>query len=273
MTRSLALTLACSLSMAMVAVPAVAQERLSDAEVERLFAQLAADQDRYRNALDSSVRNSIIRGPSGEVDVKRYLDDFKTAIKRLDDRFSDNYAASAEALGVLQQGANIDNYMQRQPGTMKGRSEWDRVSADLGRLAQVYGATWPLLSDATARRINDRELAEAARQVADRAGRFRGDLRSSLKDDSSVDEATREAVSRDVDVLKRNADMLRSRVKGRKPATGEAQELLRQADRIDDFVRTRSLSARARTAWQAMGPGLDKVAQGFGRQWGASPWR
>ena len=53
------------------------------------------------------------------------LQDFQDSTKKLKDRFTDDYSASAEVEVVLKQGTAIDTFMKANPGVTKGRSEWD----------------------------------------------------------------------------------------------------------------------------------------------------
>ena len=67
----------------------------------------------------------------------------RTVPRRLKNRFTADYSAGAEVTTVLKQSTAIDAFMQRSANTMKGRSEWDRLAAQLKHLAEAYGARFP----------------------------------------------------------------------------------------------------------------------------------
>jgi hypothetical protein len=256
------LLLAASL---LVPAPALAQsDRPTDDDIKRLIERINQERDRFEDQLDSELKRKVLRGPSGEVNVERYLDDLQDNVGKLKDRFKPDYAASAEALTVLRQGSDIHGYMSSQPPNLKGASEWGRLAASLGHLAVAYGTTFPLPEGAHARRLNDREVRQAADEVADSADRFKKELENALKRDPSVDQATREAAVREADQLKRDAKTLSSRLGDRKPASGEAKQLVERASRVQAAVAGRSLSPAAETAWGGLRSGLEKVAQSFG---------
>ena len=138
-------------ALALVATSAFAQppaERLPDKDVKALIDQVDEGRDKFEGNLDGEFKGSTIRNANGETRVSGALQDYQDSTKKLKDRFTSDYSASAEATTVLKQSSAIDAFMRRQPGTMKGRSEWDRQAANMQRLAAVYGATFPLADGA-----------------------------------------------------------------------------------------------------------------------------
>src|SRR5262249_29894221 len=147
-----------------------AQEaRPTDEDLKRLIESADHDRDRFEDALDGKFKDSIVRGPRGEVSVKHYLDDLQENFKRLKDRYTGSYAAREEALTALRQGSDIQNFMKSQPNSMKGFSEWDRLATTLGTLANAYGTTFPTGPDARARRFSDGETEDTVERAAKQA--------------------------------------------------------------------------------------------------------
>jgi hypothetical protein len=58
----------------------------------------------------------------------------------------------------------------------KGRSEWDRQAANLKRLADAYGTTFPVPEGAAVLRMNDKETAGIAAAIATAADHFKSDV-------------------------------------------------------------------------------------------------
>jgi hypothetical protein len=132
-TRRLTGAAYAALMAMLVAAPAFAAERLNDKDVTRLIERIDNERDRFEDQLDGKLKRSIIRGPGGEVNVERYLDDLQENVDKLKDRFTPQYAASAEVTTVLRQGSDIQRYMSTLPPNFDGASEWNRLSGSWPR--------------------------------------------------------------------------------------------------------------------------------------------
>ena len=245
-------------------VSAASADRLNDKDVKELMVQVDENRDRFEDQLDGKLKRSILRGPRGEVNVGEYLDDLQANVDKMKDRFTPQYAASAEVTAVLRQGTDIQRYMSTLPPDFDGVSEWNRLSASLGQLASVYGAPWPLPEGHAVRRMNDGELKKTAEELAKSADTFKKELDSSLKKDKTIDSATREAAVQEADGLKKDAKKVGSLVGDGRPASGEAQALLQRAGAVQRAISGRAISPAAQSAWGDFQGGLDKVAQAFG---------
>jgi hypothetical protein len=191
-TRTARLSLAFAALMAtFVTAPATSAERPSDKDVKQLIERIDHERDRFEDQLDGQLKNSIIREPGREVNVERYLDDLQENVGKLKDRYKPEYAASAEATTVLRQGSDIQRYTSTLPPNYDGASEWNRLSGSLTALAAAYGTAFPLPPGQQARRLNDKEVRNAAAGVAKSADRYKKELDSSLKKDKTVDKRRR----------------------------------------------------------------------------------
>ena len=247
-----------------VAGQAPTGERLKDKDVKELLDRIDNDRDRFEDQLDGKLKRSIIRGPGGEVNVEKYLDDLQENMDKLKGRFNPTYAASAEVTTVLQQGSAIQRYMSTLPPNFDGASEWNRLAASLGELASSYGTALPLPQGQQARRLNDGEVKKTAEALAKNADAYKKQLDSSLKKDKTIDKATREASLKDADILKEDAKKVASLVADGKPASGEVKALFQQVSAVQGAQKGRNLSPDALTAWGAMQGDLAKISQAFG---------
>jgi len=50
-------------------------DRLNDKAIKELLDRIDNERDRFEDQLDGKVKRSIIRGPGGEVNVEKFLDD------------------------------------------------------------------------------------------------------------------------------------------------------------------------------------------------------
>jgi hypothetical protein len=249
-------------ALSLWSIPALAQarpERLSDNEVKSLIAQVDDDRDKFEGNLDGQFKASTLRGPAGETKVAGVLQDYQDNSKKMKDRFTPDYAASAEVATVLKQSTAIDTFMQGSPSAMKGRSEWDRQTTSLKRLAEAYGTTFPLPEGAGVRRMNDKETAAAASAIATAANR----LKSDLDKDKTLAKPDKDAAKRDVEVVITLANTIKSRASDGKPATGEVRQLIEQVAKVQTFIGAHPMPASA-TNWQAVQDSLTKLQQAFG---------
>ena len=246
------------------AAAAAAADRSTDKDVKALIERIDHERDRFEDQLDGELKHSILRGPGGEVHVERYLDDLQENIKKLKERFSTDYAASAEVTAVLRQGGDISRFIASKPPNFDGASEWNRLAASLSQLAAVYGTRMPVPDGQVARRVNDREVKGTTTQIAKDADHFKEELEASLKRDASVNKPTREAAATAVEDLKADAKRLGSLAGEGRPASGEARALLDRAAVIRSTIGGRTLSPQAQAAWGAIETSLDTVAWAFG---------
>jgi hypothetical protein len=242
--------------------PALAADRLTDRDVRELVSRIEQGRDRFDDAVDGKLKRSIARGPSGEVNVDDYLNDFQENIDRVEERLSAEYAASAEVATLLHQGTGIDRFFRQQPPGTRGESEWNRLAADLKTLAAAYGTDFPLPEGAAVRRLGDREVAAAAEEVARSAGRLKKSLESDLRKDRMLPKADREAIVREADQLAKDAKALRSRVRGGKPSSAEADRLLSRAAKLRAFIDGHQVPTAA-DDWSGIDARLQGIASAY----------
>lgn len=240
-------------------VAAQGADRLSDKDVKALIEAVDNGRDRFEDALDGGFKGSILRGPGGEVHVKKFLDDFQNEVGQLKDRFKPDYAASAEAKTVLNRAREIDGFVKGQPSPFKGASEWDRLVVELRRLAGVYGTTFPLPEGAAVRRMNDKETAAAADQLARQADLFK----KTVGKDNALTSTERDAAKRQADDLAKAAKALKSRTSSGKPATGEARQVLDLVGQIGASPAAKKFSPATLSSWGVMQSNLAKLEQAF----------
>jgi hypothetical protein len=233
--------------------------RLVDNDVKHLMEQVEDHRGEFQDHLDSSIKDSKLRSPDGEVDVSAYLKDYEDSVHKMKDRFNDDYAASTEVQTVLRQASAIDRHMHAQAMGTKGRSEWDREAASLKTLADAYGATFPLTEGAPVRRYNDKEVAKAADDLANAADHFKDNVDKS----EAVSKSDREAAKKDADDIKKLADDVKSRCEDGKPATAEFDQLSTLYSRVQSWVSTHPAPLAA-ADWTNMQTHMDVLRRAFG---------
>jgi hypothetical protein len=250
-------------ALALYAMPAIAQappERLSDKDVKALIEQVDQERDKFEGNLDGKLKDSLLRSDTTDIKVSAALQDYQDNIKKLKERFTADYSASAELEVVLKQANKIDNFVKTSGFVTKGRSEWDREAASLKHLAVAYGATFPLPPGAAVRRMNDKEAADSADAIAKAADRCKDEFEK--VPDSTLPKADKETVKKGLESLSKQAEVVKSRLNDGKPATAEVQQLMVQVGVVQRFIDAHpALSTQA--SWEALHTSLVKVQQAF----------
>ena len=246
----------------MFATAASAQtvDRLTDKDVKTLLEQVDNGRDRFEDQLDGKLKGSIVRGPAGEVNVGRFLDDLQENTGNLKDRFTDKYAASAEAGTVLRQASTIQRFMKEQPPGFKGASEWDHFASTLTRLASAYSTTFPTDQNAPVRRINDAEAAAAANELAKQLDQFK----NAVNKEKTLAKPAKDGLKSDADIVKNVAKTLKSRLSDSQPSTGQARDLFGALDKLNDATKGLGLSPATLAAMGALRAPLATLNQAFG---------
>jgi hypothetical protein len=267
MTRHQAISIPVSCAMTL-AVPFLAASlaaqsgaRQQDRDVKQIIEEVDRARDRFEDQLDGKIKSSVIRGTTGEVNVERYLDDLQDNVKKLKERFTPQYAASKEAETVLRQGSDIHTYIRSLGQEFKGRSEWDTLSASLGRLGAAYQTTFPVPPDAPVRRLNDAEVAKTADELAKGADEFK----KQIDQEKDLPPPVRSAAKKDLDALIKQAKAVKARASDSKPGTAEARSLFESVQKISSFVQAQpSLLPGTLSAWGAMTAPLDMLQRAYG---------
>jgi len=246
-----------------VSMPVRAGDRLTDRDVKALVEKIDDGRDKFESELDNDLKHTVVRSATGEMDVKRALDDFKESVDRLKDRLKPEYSASTEATAVLRRATALDAFIKQQPAGLKGASEWNRLAADIKTLAAAYGADFPLGEGASVRRIGDQEVATAAEQLAKAGEQLKKSLDADLKKSTTVSAQDRQGAIADAEQWSKDAKALRDRVKDGKPSSAEAERVTADAAKLKAFVEGKTLPASA-AAWSSASAPLQTLAQAYG---------
>ena len=87
-------------------------------------------------------------------------------------------------------------------------------------------------------------------------------LDSDLKTDPSIDSASRGAIVQEADQLSKDAKVVRERVSDGKPSSGEANQLMSRAAKLQTFIQGNKVPASA-SVWSGARPQLETVAAAY----------
>jgi hypothetical protein len=251
----------CVALTALLSAPTNAQvARPGDRAVSEIIDGVQKSVNQFERGLDSDFKHATLRGAKTDVRVDNFLEDFNADIERLRARFKGTYSASADVAAVLHKATKVDAFIQSQPPSFKGRSDWDVAAAKLKELASAYETTFPTPGDASARRINDAEIEQAAETISREAKTFRKGLSGAFPKNEAAALAT---AQKSADSLSRAADTLKTRSRSDKPASGEAGVLAEALAATKTSVEGRTLPEPATAAWGRIETAAKTVAQAF----------
>jgi len=235
--------------------------RASDKDVKQLVKTMEKQYRSFDRALASKFKRSILRGPTGEIQVRYYLDDLEESIGQLSKRFTGSYSASAEATETLRRADFMNAYVHENP-QMKGANEWDVLGSSLQQLARAYGTTFPLPEDATIRRIGDGELQDAASEVSKFAKNMKKPVRKYVKGTDDLKAASK-SLGGALSTLADKSKTLSSRIRSGKPASAEARQMIEAVDQIESLLEMEGMPGEVTTAWREGSREIRKIRQAF----------
>jgi len=119
--------------------------RASDKHVKQLVKSVEKQYRSFDRSLASKSKRSILRSPTGEVQVSCYLDDLEESIRQLTKRFTGSYSTRTEATEALQRADFMNAYVRDNP-QMKGANErdarvqtaWEKGSQGIRNIRQAF---------------------------------------------------------------------------------------------------------------------------------------
>ena len=248
--------------------------RVSDSQVRQLIRRIENRTVNLRGSLDASLDRSRIDGTRAEDNINEFIRNFEDATSRLRDRFERRQSVASDVQEVLDRAAYIDSFMQRYRFNTRTQNIWLNLRSDLNTLASYYNVSWrwdgrvvtPTVSQSPYR-VSDMEVRQLIQRIEDRASRFRDSLSYAL-DRSRIDGTRRED---NINEFVRDFDdatsRLRDRFNNRLSTSGDVQEVLDRAARIDNFMRRNRLDTRTQSDWASLRADLDTLASYYSVAW------
>lgn len=244
--------------------------RLSEDQMKNLLERIEKGADSFRGSLKNALGKGRYDDTRAEDNINQFVKDFEAATDQLEGRFNDDRAASASVLEVLNRAASIENFMLRHRLTERAQSDWSYLRKNLDELSEAYNVSWSWagLSN-TPYRITEDQLKNLLERVEKQSDSFRGSLDDALGKSRFDDTRAEDNINQFVKDFEAAADRLESRFDSNESASANAQEVLRRAGAIDNFMRrySHTLTPRAHRDWTALRRNLDELAQAYGVAW------
>ncbi len=111
--------------------------RLTDREVKTAAEAVASNADRYKEALDESLKKDLTVDKATREAAVDAAEGLKKAAEKLASRVGDEEPASGEALALQQRAAAIRNAPKR-PLSPPAQTAWSAVETDLAKIVQAF---------------------------------------------------------------------------------------------------------------------------------------
>ena len=122
-------------------------------------------------------------------------------------------------------------------------------------------------------RISEKEMKDLLARIGKQAEEFRGSLKSALNH-SDIDHSKQEDRINDfVKEFGNATEKLKHHYSDKNTASGDVEEVLTRAARIDSFMERHHLSPRAESDWAALRKSLDTLADAYQVSWNWSEHR
>ena len=116
-------------------------------------------------------------------------------------------------------------------------------------------------------RLSDREMRELLSRIDKQAEKFRGSLKSALNHSRFDDSKTEDRINDFVKGFESATERLKHQYNEKRSASGEAEEVLNRAGRINEFMERHHLSPKAESDWAALRSNLDELASAYNVSW------
>jgi len=128
-----------TLFLTFVAVrPAIAQDRMSDKDVENLMKNLKQDSKTFQSAFNSSISHSTIRKTSQEKDDKATVQLYRNQVDRMLDVFQDKRQANDTLPVVMNTSGQIDEIFKSVQLGESAKSAWKKCKTEMNMLATQF---------------------------------------------------------------------------------------------------------------------------------------
>jgi hypothetical protein len=270
--KTLRIAIAFAVITMLVGLPIIAEGqqayRLTEKEVKSLLGRIEKSAERFRNSLDRWLDVSHFQGSKAEDNINQFMKEFEAATDHLEDRFDNDQSANGDVEEVLRRAVRIDNFMVRNAQSSQAQAEWATLRGDLDELARAYNVVWTWDGGITpAYRLTDDQVRSLLTRIEADADRFRASLDDALDKTHYNKTSMEDDINSFIKEFERATDHLEDRFGKKQSASGDAEEVLRRAARIDAFMRQHTLTLRAQEDWQRLRAGLDELSAAYNVEW------
>jgi hypothetical protein len=116
-------------------------------------------------------------------------------------------------------------------------------------------------------RLSDKEMKDLLKRIDKQAQSFRSSLKGALERSRFDDTKAEDRINDFVKSFEEATGRLKERFDDKDSASTEVAEVLRRAERINNFMERQRLGGRAENDWVALRGSLDDLAEAYNVSW------
>jgi len=125
----------------------------------------------------------------------------------------------------------------------------------------------PVAKAQHAYRLSEKEMENLLSRIEKQADKFKGSLKDALNHSRLDDTKREDRINDHVKHFEEATDRLKHSFGEHRSAADQAEEVLRSAERIDDFMIRHELTRRAQDEWMDLRRNLDELAVAYNVSW------
>ncbi len=245
-------------------VSAQQPSRLPDKKVKPLLESLEDSTNKFRDALNNGLKKTSINTGSGEENILQYVEDLKNSTKRLKDEYNGERSVSADIEETLRRATYVNNFMKGHPVVTGADDKWAAAKQNIETVAQAFNVRWRGdMPESRPFRLKDEEVRKRLDLIKNSSDKFRGNMDKALKSERSIDNKSRENVTKTIKSFGEQTQQVKSRVGDDDSGAQQMGELLRFGETIDRFMKQTPLNASVQSEWASIRSNLAELAKAY----------
>ncbi|MEO8433402.1 MAG: hypothetical protein ABI596_00780 [Pyrinomonadaceae bacterium] len=235
-------------------------------QVGDILHRLTQSSQDFRSSLTDAIENRRDDNRP-ENDINSFERDFANATAQLNTRFTRGRAGIGDVRNVLQKASVVNGFMNRHRLNSQAQDDWASVRTNLNALANAYGVTSQLSSQAVPRGNSNRDSRLSENELDQLIGRIEGGedtFRLSITDaygKTRGGQMPRQIGMYDSMRLLHDATtQLRAQFNARQPLGTFIERVLARATPINTYMRNNRLTTSAQNSWSTLREDLNTLA-------------
>ncbi|CAN5316981.1 hypothetical protein BH10ACI1_BH10ACI1_28340 [soil metagenome] len=266
------------ITISVAAINTMAQTRAytaTDRQVQYLINRIETRTDTFKRNMNTALDQSKLNNTETEDMIFDYIANFENTTDSLKQKFDARESVSQDVQNVLNQAANINQFMKNNRLTTKVQSDWNYLRTDITTLSRYYNVSWdwnsPINNDTnnTTRpyRVSDITVQTLLARIETSTDLYRRSVERAIRR-SSINNTNREDnIVEFINDFEKETDNLKQKFDSRTSVNNDVSDLLSRAYYIDSFMKRNRLNAASQRDWRNLRSDLNTLANYYGVSW------